>query len=325
MSGFIDLPLALTFHEFANIEFWISVGVIAGIYAIVALGLQLNVGFTGLLNFGQGGFMAVAAYTMAILTVHGMDFWLSLPIAVIATIAFAVGLGLSTLRLRADYFAIVTIVAAQGVELVARSADGLTGGVQGIIGFSSSWDTFSASIESFIIELGWTDVPTIFPLFLVTWASVIVLCIAFSALKRTPWGRVLRAIRESDDAARALGKNTFLFKVQSLALASVSGAIAGFLLALNIHFVVPEAFQPSITFIAFAVLLLGGLGSYYGVVVGAMIIFIVLEGLRFMDLPISESQVASLRFIILGLGLILLTAFRPQGLFGNKQEMYLGD
>ena len=105
-------------------------------------------------------------------------------------------------------------------------------------------------------------------------------------VQRTPWGRVLRAIREDEDAARALGKNAFSYKLQSLAIAATLGAIAGFFLALNLSFVVPDEFQPIVTFIGYAVLILGGLANYWGVAVGAIILWTVLEGLRFIELPL---------------------------------------
>ena len=144
-------------------------------------------------------------------------------------------------------------------------------------------------------------------------------------VQRTPWGRVLRAIREDEDAARALGKNAFSYKLQSLAIAATLGAIAGFFFALNLRFVVPDEFMPIVTFIGYAVLILGGLASYWGVAVGSIILWTVLEGLRFLELPLEEGQIAALRFIIVGLMLILLMAFRPQGMFGKREEMVLGD
>ena len=141
----------------------------------------------------------------------------------------------------------------------------------------------------------------------------------------TPWGRVLRAIREDEDAARALGKNAFSYKLQSLAIAATIGAVAGWLLAIQLAFVVPDEFQPIVTFIGYVVLVLGGLANYWGVAVGAIILWTVLEGLRFLELPISETKIAALRFIIVGLVLIGLMAFRPQGMFGKREEMVLGD
>jgi branched-chain amino acid transport system permease protein len=318
--------VAVTFEAFTDIEFWTSVGIIAGIFVVFATGLQLNVGFTGIQNFGQVGFMAIGAYTMALLTAEAeWSFWLSLPVAIAASIAFALIIGLPSLRLRADYFAIVTIAAAEAIRLVALNARDLTNGPQGVFGFDDSWDSIADSIEEFIVDLGWTDVPAQFPLLLVTWGIAIGLIVIFSRITRTPWGRVLRAVREDEDAARALGKNAFSYKLQSLALAATAGAIAGFLLALNLKFVVPDEFQPLVTFTGYAVLILGGLANYWGVALGSIVLWSVLEGLRFLELPISETKIAALRFILLGVLLIGLMAFRPQGFFGNRKEMVLGD
>jgi branched-chain amino acid transport system permease protein len=318
--------VAVSFEAFSDLEFWTGVGIIAGIFVIFAVGLQLNVGFTGVLNFGQVAFMAIGAYTMAILTAEeGWNFWLALPVAILVAVAFGLIVGLSALRLRTDYFAIATIAAAEAVRLVALNARDLTNGAQGVFGFDDSWDSVSESIEEFIVDLGWTEVPTQFPLFLVTWGLAILLMFGFSRMQRTPWGRVLRAIREDEDAARALGKNAFSYKLQSLALAATTGALAGFLLALNLKFVVPDEFVPFVTFAGYVVLILGGLANYWGLAAGAVILWTVLEGLRFLDLPLSESRIAALRFIILGLILIGLMAFRPQGIFGKREEMVLGD
>ncbi len=326
LEAFSTPPIAVTFESFTDVAFWTGVGIIAGTYTIFALGLQLNVGFTGIFNFGQAAFMAIGAYAMAILTTDaGISFWLSLPIAVLIAIAFGLVVGLPSLRLRTDYFAIATIASAEAIRLFALNARDLTGGAQGTFGFTDDWDSISDTIEGWIGDLGWTDVPTLFPLFLVVWAVAILLMLAMSRIQRTPWGRVLRAIREDEDAARALGKNAFAYKLQSLAIAATMGAIAGFFLALNLKFIVPDEFLPIVTFIGSAVLILGGLASYWGVAVGSVILWTILEGLRFLDLPLSESRIAALRFIIVGLVLIGLMAFRPQGAFGKREEMVLGD
>jgi branched-chain amino acid transport system permease protein len=320
------LPLGVTFESFTNVDFWTGVGILAGIYTIFALGLQVNVGFTGILNFGQAGFMAVGAYSMAVLVVDtGLSFWLAMPIAILITIAFGLVVGLPSLRLRTDYFAIATIAFAEAIRLVALNARELTGGAQGTFGFGDEWDTVSDGIESWISGLGWADVPTLFPLFLVVWVTVVVLMFALNAIQNTPWGRVLRAVREDEDAARALGKNAFSYKLQSLAIAATLAAIAGFFLALNLKFVVPDEFLPIFTFTGYVVLILGGLANYFGVAVGAVILWTVLEGLRFLELPLSETRIAALRFLILGVVLIALMAWRPQGIFGKREEMVLGD
>jgi branched-chain amino acid transport system permease protein len=248
-----------------------------------------------------------------------------MPIAMLITMAFGLLVGLPSLRLRADYFAIATIAASEAVRLTALNARELTGGAQGIFGFGSDWDDVSDTIDGWLQTLGWSDPETLFPLLIVVWAVAILLMFVLTRLQRTPWGRVLRAVREDEDAARALGKNAFSYKLQSLAISAALGAIAGFFLAINLAFVIPDEFLPTFTFLGYAVLVLGGLASYWGVAVGALILQIVLEGLRFLDLPLSGTKIAALRFIILGLVLIGLMAFRPQGMFGKREEMVLGD
>lgn len=320
------LPLGVSFEAFASLGFWLGVGVIAGTFTIFTLGLQLNVGFTGIFNFGQVGFMAIGAYTMAILvTESGWSFWLSLPVAIAVTLLFGLIVGLPSLRLRKDYLAISTIAASEAIRLTTLNARDLTNGPQGIFGFDSDFDDLSDGIESFLETIGWSDPDSLFPLFLIVWVVALVLTFGLWRLQKTPWGRVLRAVREDEDAARALGKNAFAYKLQSLILASALAAIAGFFLALNLSFVVPDTFLPNFTFIGFAILILGGLANYWGVAVGAIIFQTVFEGLRFLELPISEVQVSALRFILLGVVLIGLMAFRPQGIFGKREEMVLGD
>jgi branched-chain amino acid transport system permease protein len=322
----IDLPLAITLQAFTDVDFWIGVLVLAGTYGIFALGLQLNVGQTGIVNFGQAGFMAVGAYTMGILVVEsGWSFWVSLPVAIAAAMAFGVLVGLPSLRLRADYLAIATLAAAEIVRLAAQNLRDLTGGNQGLFGFDDQWSDVSKTIEGWFEALGINDVPSLLPLLSVVWVVLIVLTAVLSAARRTPWGRVLKAIREDEDAVRALGKSTLGYKLQSLAIAAALGAVAGFFLALNLSFLNPQEFQPLFTFLGYAVLILGGLGSYWGIPVGAVVLWTILEGTRFIDLPISTEKEAALRFVIVGVILIGLMAFRPIGLFGKREEMVLGD
>ena len=330
------LTLGVSFEALTDIDFWISVGVLAGIYAVVALGLQLNTGFTGIVNFGMAAFMAVGAYTMVILVLKaGFSFWLSLPIAVLVSMLFGVIVGLPSLRLRADYFAIATIAMAEVVRLFAQNARGLTGGNQGLFCeegnpsncYPDAWASVSDSINEFIANF-WSDPPSLLPLLLVIWVTVGLATMALIYVQRAPWGRVLRAIREDEDAALALGKNTLLYKLQSLAIAAVLGSIAGFFLALNLRTVHPLDFEPLVTFFAFSVLILGGMGNYKGVAAGAVLFWFVLEGTRFIDLPdppFTETRIAAVRLAITGSLLIGLMAFRPQGMFGKRQEMVLGE
>jgi branched-chain amino acid transport system permease protein len=328
------LPLGVSLNFFTDTGFWVGVFVLAGIYVLVALGLQLNVGYTGMTNFGAAGFMAVGGYSMAILVLKaGFSFWLSLPLAMLIAIGFGLLVGLPSLRLRADYFAIATIAFAEIIRIVAQNADGLTGGNQGLFCaeggagacYNDAWTKVSSTIEGWLESLGWANPESLVPLLLVVWLVVVVVTLALQFVQGSPWGRVLRAIREDEDAAEALGKNTLVYKLQSLAIAAAIGAVAGFFLALDLATVHPEDYEPLVTFFAYGVLVLGGLASYWGVLAGGVIFWAVLEGTRFIDLPISETQIASLRFFVVGLVLILLMAFRPQGMFGKREEMVLGE
>jgi branched-chain amino acid transport system permease protein len=316
---------AVTLEAFANPEFWIGVAILAGTYGIFALGLQLNVGFTGIVNFGQAGFMAIGAYAMAILVTDvGWSFWLSLPVATLVAMAAGLLIGLPSLRLRTDYFAIVTIAFAEMIRYTAQNARELTGGNQGLLGFDADWFAVSDSMLEALEPLG-LDQYFLLPLAIVTWALFLLLIVVLRVLTNSPWGRVLRAIREDEDAAAALGKNTLSYKLQSLAIAAALGSVAGYLLALNLAFVNPNQYEPLFTFIGYAVLVLGGLASYAGVALGAIVLWTLLEATRFLDLPLAAEQVAALRFMIVGLVLILLMAFRPQGALGKREEMVLGD
>jgi branched-chain amino acid transport system permease protein len=328
------LPLAVDWNSLTSSLFWLNVGVLAGIYALLALGLQLNVGFTGITNFGQAGFMAIGAYTMALLTVDtGISFWLSLPISMLTAMAFGVLVGLPSLRLREDYFAIATIASAELVRIVAQNAQSLTGGNQGFFCnddqtkcFDDTW-TFhtSKTISGWLESLGWDNPDSLAPLLLVTILCVVIVTVALRYTQGSPWGRVLRAIREDEDAARALGKNALSYKLQSLAISAGIAAVAGWLLALDLATIHPTDFEPLVTFFAYSVLILGGLANYWGVIFGSIILWTLLEGTRFVEIFKDDNDTAALRFAIVGLVLILLMAFRPQGMFGKKEEMVLGE
>jgi branched-chain amino acid transport system permease protein len=328
------VPIGLTLNFFTDTGFWTGVGVLAGIYALVALGLQLNVGFTGMTNFGAAGFMAVGAYSMAIFVLKvGLSFWVSLPIAMLIAIGFGLLVGLPSLRLRADYFAIATIALAEIVRIIAQNADSLTGGNQGLFCanygagpcYNDAWTNLSQTIQGWLESLGWTNPESLAALLVVVWVVVVIVTLGLRFIQKSPWGRVLRAIREDEDAAKALGKNTFVYKLQSLAIAAAIGALAGFFLALDLATIHPLDYEPLVTFFAYGVLVLGGLASYWGVLAGAVLFWVILEGTRFIGFGLSTDEIAALRFFIVGLALILLMVFRPQGMFGKREEMVLGD
>lgn len=315
--------LAVSFSFLANEDFWINVGVLATTYGVFALGIQLNVGTTGIMNFGQAGFMAVGSYAMGILVVKTeVSFWLALLLGIPVAIAAALVVGLPSLRLRADYFAISTLAFSEIVRIVADNWDGLTGGNLGLFGYGDTWTEASARIDGWLESIGIAP-RFLLPLFLVNLAILLVLTVLVALMVRSPWGRVLRAIREDEDAARALGKNTFVYKLQSLSISASLAAVAGYMLAINISILSPANFDPILTAYAYVIVILGGLGSYRGVVVGSFFLIFVLEATRYIELPLSDARVAALRFMIVGLVLMLLVVFRPQGLFGKRQELTL--
>ncbi len=315
--------LALNFAALAAPDFWIGVGVIAGIYGIFTLGLQLNVGYTGIFNFGQAGFMAAGAYAMAILILHfGWNPLLALPAATIIAMLFGVIIGIPSVRLSGDYLAMATIAAAAIIQSAAQNGGTLTGGNQGLLGFDTVWTNIVGWALNQLAIVGLGD-QTQLPLFILTWLTFAVILVILRGLLSTPWGRVLRAIREDETAAQALGKNTYIYKLQSLAIAAALAAVAGYLLALNVTLVYPQSYSADFTFIGFAILVLGGLGSFSGVALGSILLWVILEGTSFVQLPISADRVAALRLLIVGLVLIGVMVLRPQGLLGKRQEMIL--
>lgn len=305
-----------------SLDFWIGVGVLAGIYGIFTLGLQLNAGFTGILNFGQAGFMAIGAYTVGLLVTNGgWSLWAALPAGVLLAVVAGVLIGIPSLRLRSDYFAIATIAFAEIVRYTLQNAE-FAGGNQGVVGFDGQWRAVASWMLARLAPLGLGE-QTQLPLLIVVWLVFLALVGGLKALQGTPWGRVLKAIREDEDAAAALGKNILSYKLQSLGIAAAIAAVAGFFVALNVTYLYPSMFDPTFTFLGYAMLVLGGFASYTGVAIGGVVLWAVMEGTRFIEFGLNGGQQASLRFIIVGLFLIGLSALRPQGLLGSRAEMVL--
>jgi branched-chain amino acid transport system permease protein len=303
-----------------SIDFWIGVAVIAGIYGIAALGLQLNAGFTGLLNFGQAGFMAIGAYALALLVVDwGWPMLAAIPAAIGAAVLAGLLAGLPSLRLRSDYFAIATIAFAEIVRYVLQNA-AFAGGNQGMVGYDTAWRDAAGAFSERTAAWGLSDSPQL-PLLLAIWLVFILGVVLLSRLQASPWGRVVKAIREDEDAVAALGKNVLAYKLQSLAIGAGFGAVSGIFLALNVTYLYPGEFDPTVTFFAYSVLILGGFASYAGVVLGTALFWSAMEGLRFLHLPLSTGQLGALRFVLVGLFLVLAMTLRPQGLLGRKAEM----
>lgn len=315
-----------------------AIGVTAIAYCLAAIGLNVHFGYTGLLNFGQAGFALVGGYAVAMPVMNrDWSIWATIPVVIVASAVFALLLGIPTLRLRSDYLAIVTIAAAEILRLLVSTPKwvNLTGATDGINSFTNDiqnsipgflkgetvplWEKNISDYEMWVIMLGW---------FLVVLFSVIVW-----SLMRSPWGRVLRSIREDEDAARSLGKNVFVYKMTSLVLGGVIGGFGGAILVIGQRNASPGSFQTQFTFLTYAIVVLGGVGKVKGPIIGAMMFWFLItisdnlladwtdgSGFQLPTWVMDSSNFSFFRWILVGGGLALLVIFRPQGIFGDKKE-----
>jgi len=323
--------------QLLSLDFWSLVGAVSGIYAVFALGLQLQFGYTGLLNFGHVASMAIGAYTMAILVVKAhVPLWGASLAAIGAGMLFGAALSLPTLRLRADYFAITTIAIGEIVRYFALNEQSLTGGPLGtsnlggstqVTEYNTDWLSFQSTVQGWLHDLVGHYAGTDFAMLVIVWVIVLLCLLVLTPMTRSPWGRVLRAIREDEDAAAALGKPVAWFKLQSLAIGAGFGAMAGLLYAFEFQFFSPDDFDPLITFYAWLIVLIAGAARLWAVPIGALIFGLIFSGTRFFNFKpftyLDAAQLAYLRLMIIGAILIALMAWRPQGLFGKREEMVL--
>jgi branched-chain amino acid transport system permease protein len=314
-----------------------GIGVNAIIFALAAIGLNMHFGYTGLLNFGQAGFLAVGAYTVAVLVVNfDVSIWLAFLAGIGSAVVLALLLGIPTLRLRADYLAIVTIATAEIIRQVARSVSlrEYFGGSDGITGKFGK-DFFALNPFPNGLSLAFLRyTPNDLWVVVVGWALVVIFVFLTFLIMRSPWGRVIKAIREDEEAVRSLGKNVYFYKMQSLILGGVVGAFAGFVYAISRQSVQPDNYSTALTFFAYAVLILGGAARVLGPVAGSVIFWFLLvfveQVLRqavandlIPNWLMTPNQVGQVRFMLVGLGLMLLMIYRPQGIFGDKKELAL--
>jgi ABC-type branched-subunit amino acid transport system permease subunit len=301
-------------------------------YALAALGLAVHFGFAGLINMGIAGFMALGAYGYAIsILTFGFPWWGGVLVGMAASALFALILGIPTLRLRGDYLAIVTIAAAEVVRLLflTTAFDPVTGSADGLSGYHESFraanpipdGTYGFGPWTYNANDWWVRI-----------LGVIALAIAVFVVWRlitSPWGRVLKGIREDEDAVRSLGKNVFQYKMQALVLGGVIAGVGGIVYALP-SAVNSGVYVTSLTFFVYTALLLGGAATVFGPLIGSLI-FWVLQTLLSNVLPalvaagilpfMSQIQASTLRFILVGIALMLLVIFRPQGILGDKKEL----
>jgi branched-chain amino acid transport system permease protein len=286
----------------------VAIGIMAAIYVLLTLGLTLQYGLTGLVNFGHVGFFAIGAYASALLSLQGVPLPLTFLAAAIAAAIAAWPIGLVALRLREDYFAVVTLGFGETVRLAITSERWLTNGVQGIPGIPRLFAGMPVGLGEALATLG-----------------VIVLACTVAALMlrriaKSPFGRVIGAIRDNEEALKALGKDPARFKLQVMMLGSALAGIAGAFYGHYITYLSPDQFIPLVTFYAWMAMIMGGVGRVSGAVVGAALLMLFLEGTRFLRdiVPgVSEVDMASVRLGAVGLALVLFTLFRPQGLMGD--------
>ncbi|HWK45766.1 MAG TPA: branched-chain amino acid ABC transporter permease [Stellaceae bacterium] len=289
-------------------------------YSIICLGLNLQWGQTGLFNVGIAGFVAIGAYTSAILTTPSTPDHLGgyeLPIALgwigamLAAGAASAFIGAVTLRLRADYLAISTFGIAVAIQLVVLNAKALTAGPFGI-GFIPR--PFA----------GLAETPLFFGLANLAVVAVLVLVVylALERLVRSPWGRVLRAIREDEQAAMSLGKSPRTYRLSAFALGGAVMGLGGAVQAHFIGFIAPDNYQSNLTFQVWTMLIIGGSGNSRGAILGGVLIWAIwsLSGMAIGAVfpPEAQARAAALQIVAIGVMLSAALLLRPRGLLGER-------
>ncbi|MEC9489560.1 amino acid/amide ABC transporter membrane protein 2 (HAAT family) [Halanaerobium saccharolyticum] len=293
--------------------------IFVGIYAIMTLGLNIQRGFAGLFNIGIAGFWAVGAYTSAIMTKgpspdhlggFGMPFIVGLLVAGLISALVAFLVGIPTIRLREDYLGIATIGIAEIIRLVIKNEAWLTNGVRGISAIPKPLaGSFGSNYNLFFLML-------------------VVLTIAFFYYLsekgiNSPWGRVLRAIREDEEVVKAVGKNVVRYRLEAFVLGAFIMGVGGALYAHFTSFISPAAFRPmQATFLVWIMLIIGGSANNFGSIVGAFLTWGIWTGTEFLTgmLPAAyTTQAAAVRVILIGVFLEIILLNRPEGLFSEKK------
>jgi branched-chain amino acid transport system permease protein len=289
----------------------------AGIFAVTALGLNVQWGLSGQLNFGIAGFFAIGAYTSAILTseptaTHLGGFDLPIIVGLIAAMALSAlvawAVGWVTAGLRTDYLAIATIGLAECIRLIVKNEDWLTNGVRGIPGvprLAAEWFGPSPWVMLLLV------------------AACVVFAYAHIEMARTsPWGRLQLAIRENERGATAAGKNVARARLEAFVFGAAFMGLGGALYAHLFGFISPEAFGPNFsTFLVWVMLIAGGSGNNKGAILGSFVIWLIWSGTEILTnrLPAEfATQAGALRLLLIGLLVQVVLIYRPQGLMPEK-------
>jgi branched-chain amino acid transport system permease protein len=287
-----------------------TIAVLVSIAALVGLGLNMQWGVNGLVNFGVAGFFALGAYVAALVGTAGGGPLGGLVVAAIVCAVASAVLALLSTRLDDDYLAIVTIGFAEVVRLVMLNETWLTGGALGIANIPRPFATLVPAEIYHTVFLGMAI------------ATVAIVFAALEALVRSPFGRALRAVRDDDVVAAALGKRVLVLRMKAFAIGGAVMGIAGALHAFYLTYIDPTQFTPILTAYAFMAVIAGGRGSNVGLLLGAGTIMALIEGTRFLKdaIPILDNtRLAALRLALIGVGIIVLLIYRPQGLIAEPR------
>ncbi len=377
------------------VDYLIFLAISTSIFALFGLGLNLQWGFTGLVNFGHVAFMTLGAYTTVLFSLKGVPILLSALLGGVVAALLGLLIGFATLRLREDYLAIVTIGVGELIRLVVNNQD---------LPIGDTWTSGAFGVQSYPIPLSTVTDNLFFKFLMIGLLTILVgltlwqlwrwihvshqllkndshkkkissrqefisrvivgillallavaiyisgvsglydgnpkaglmllllITLAFvfwrlEILVRSPWGRILKAIREDEEIPKALGKNVFWYKLQSLMLGGAIAGIAGAFFAWQLSAIYPDNFQPQLTFDSWIMVILGGSGNNVGTILGAVIYFAYDALTReFLPkiFPLDEARLGAFRIMVIGLILMVLMIWRPQGILGKKEELTLG-
>jgi ABC-type branched-subunit amino acid transport system permease subunit len=319
LGAFVGLLWFATAFGILNVTYLLYLLSIAGMYLLLSMGLNVQWGYTGLINFSVAAFFGVGAYGTALLTADsspiagGYPPFVGLVVGLLAAGVLAVLIGIPTLRLREDYLAIATLGLAEVVRAFILNEQQWTAGSAGLTGiplFFANWPVVG-DISGTVVAL--------LNVLLVS-AFVLIVYLFLRRVHRAPWGRVQRTIRADENLAETLGKNAYMFKMQSFVIGSIIMALAGVFYTHLTLFLSPTALDPTRTFYVWIAVILGGTGSDRGAMLGGLILVIILQGTRFLGggLPISPG---ALKLLLTGIIIIALIRYRQQGILPPQREL----
>jgi len=277
-------------------DYFIQIVTLIGIYSILVIALNLAIGFTGLVNLGHMVFFGIGAYTSAILTLHGVPWYIAIFAAGIMASFLGAIIAAITVRLKGDYFAMVTLGLAFIAIAVSRNWISLTRGALGIPGVP-------AILKDNLYYM------------LFTLAVALICAVLSYMLVKSETGRIFQAIRDDETAVAILGKNTYFYKILSIAISTFFAGIAGSLFVHHIQFIDPTIFGLEFFVVILSMLIAGGLASIIGSVVGVSLLYIISESLRFV--VVSPSLIGAVREMLFAVVLIIILLVKPRGIFGK--------